>query len=183
MGIHRESTAIGLLGFLTDGPRHGYAIYRELSDPDGLWLVWRMKQSQLYALLSRLEEEGKLVSELEPQAGRPPRRMYRLTPEGRAAYRRWLKTPVDRGRQFRLDLLVKLFFARRQGIEAVEALLDAQRMLCREWLGELQIEEAELREGAAYQRVVHQYRSGQIQAMLGWIDSCRAELVSTTIGE
>lgn len=161
-----------LLGFFREGPRHGYDLYQELTDPQGLWLVWRMKQSQLYALLARLEEQGCLTSDLEPQEGRPPRKMYRLTPTGQEVFQAWVQAPVDRGRQVRVNLLTKLFFACREGPIVAQRLLDAQRALCQQWLDALQEAAAE---DASFQRLVHQYRAGQVRAMIDWLHTCQDE--------
>ncbi|MEM8484425.1 MAG: PadR family transcriptional regulator [Bacteroidota bacterium] len=171
------SNEIALLGFLLDGPRHGYAMYKELTQTSDLWLVWRMKQSQFYALLARLASHGLLTSfKGEAEPGRPPRKMYQLTDAGRAAFEDWLKAPVQRGRQFRLDLLVKLFFAQKQGAQGVSTLLNMQQKTCNRWLQECT--HAARDAAQPYQRLVHKYRTGQIEAMLLWIDACREELVS-----
>ena len=170
------STELALLGFVLEGPRHGYAIYQELTEPNGLWLVWRMKQSQLYALLSRLEANGFLASfKGEAEAGRPPRKMYQLTSSGKQAFHQWLIAPTNRGRQFRLDLLIKLFFAQREGQAVLEKLLDAQRNACLSWLQDAQAHE--LGEAEPYRRLVHRYRAGQIRAMLAWLDACQDEII------
>ena len=166
-------TECALLGFFRQGPRHGYDLYQELSDPAGLWLVWRMKQSQLYALLARLEEHGYLTSSMEPQEGRPPRKMYRLTPAGGETFQAWVRAPVERGRQVRVNLLTKLFFARREGPEAAQHLLDAQRAACQAWLDALQAETEATTEKDSFQRLVHQYRTGQVQAMIDWLQVCQ----------
>lgn len=173
----RTSTvSLALLGFVRDAPRHGYAIYQELSDPEGLWAVWRIKQSQLYALLARLEAQGYLASTLEPQGGRPPRKVFRLTPAGVAAYLDWVQAPVTHGRQFRLEFLAKLFFARREGADAVQALIDRQRAVCRDWLTEQQDLMAAASTAPPFQRLVHRYRAGQVEAMLDWLDVCAGML-------
>lgn len=167
---------IAVLGFLMDGPRHGYAMYRELASSSDLWLVWRMKQSQFYALLVKLEANGMLTSfKDEQEAGRPPRKMYQLTPAGRNTFESWITTPVTRGRQFRLDLLVKLFFAQKRGHDHVDTLLTAQQASCSQWL-DASCDAAQ--DKAPYRRLVHQYRVGQIEAMLVWIDACRKELIT-----
>ncbi len=171
----RPPTEYALLGFLTDGPRHGYDIYQEISEPGGLWLVWRMKHSQLYALLARLEDRGLLNSYRESEGSRPPRKMFQLTSSGREAFQHWMTAPVGRGRQIRLDLLTKLFFALREGSQAVENLLKAQRNTCESWLNDLQKETEEISEGETYRRVVHEYRIGQIRAVIDWLDTCMQE--------
>jgi DNA-binding PadR family transcriptional regulator len=173
--MHRQ-TELALLGFLKKNPRHGYDLYQELSEPEGLWQVWRMKQSQLYALLNRLEEQGYLAFSREAEGSRPPRKMYRMTPSGREAYASWVRAPVERGRQFRLDLWIKLFFAHREGGAVVTELLDAQQAACLDWQRELEEKGVSREDAEPYRRVVHQYRAGQVQAMLDWLDSSRNEL-------
>jgi PadR family transcriptional regulator PadR len=58
---------------------HGYGIVREL---EGLGEVVA-GESTIYPILKRLESEGSLVSAWTADGG-PPRKYYRLTPEGRA---------------------------------------------------------------------------------------------------
>src|SRR5215207_5283006 len=100
-----------LLGYVYERPVHGYEIYQQLSAATGLWQVWHLKQSQLYALLTKLEEAQYLAATLQPQDARPPRKIYHLTETGRNAYENWLTTPVTHGRQMRIEFLAKLYFA------------------------------------------------------------------------
>ena len=167
-----------LLGFVREEPRHGYAIYQELTDPAGLWVVWRIKQSQLYALLSKLEDRGYLAASVEPQEGRPPRKVYHLTPAGEEAFRAWLERPVEHGRQLRMDFMAKLYFARREGAEAVAALIDRQRATCQQWLDGFEGGRERSREAPPFPRLVAAYRAGQIEAMLRWLDACMEALTT-----
>lgn len=163
-----------LLGYLQQEPLHGYAIYRRLADPAGLGTVWRLKQSQLYALLDKLEAAGCVTATVEPQAGRPPRKVFRLTRAGRGAFRRWLHSPVATPRQMRQEFLAKLYFARRAGHAAARELIELQRAACREWLaGQTARAEAQ-RAAQPYAALVSRYRSGQLRAMLAWLDECEA---------
>lgn len=165
-----------LLGFLRERPRHGYAIHEELSDPDGLWMVWRIGKSRLYAMLGRLEARGYIDPTMEPQEGRPPRKVYRLTDAGREAFLTWVQRPVQHGRRFRTHFLARLFFARREGAGTVETLIERQRGLCQAWLDE---QEADVRQAEQpFRRLVPRYRAGQIRAMLDWLDDCEAALTS-----
>lgn len=68
-------TLLVLDAFLTDAAawRYGY----ELSRGTGL------KSGTLYPILMRMEERGLLETQWEAvEPGRPPRHMYRLTPDG-----------------------------------------------------------------------------------------------------
>lgn len=164
-----------LLGFLAEKPMHGYEIHLRLSEAAGLGTVWHIKQSHLYTILARLENQGFITYVLEPQEARPPRKVYSLTPDGEDAIRCWISSPVDRGRDFRMEFLAKVYFAHRQGTESLRALLDAQRTMCHAWETDLQ---ALLdRQGLdAYGGLVYRYRLSQVTAMLGWLDESEAIL-------
>ena len=169
-----------MLGFVYERPTHGYDIYQQLSDPHGLWQVWRVKQSQLYALLTKLEDEEYFVTTLQPQEARPPRKVYTLTTEGRAAFEQWLTTPVEHGRQMRLEFLAKLYFAYRQGPTVVLPLLQQQTELCRQWLDTLQIEAATALQSPSFAHAVQEFRISQIDAFLAWLTTCQQTLLRTT---
>ncbi|MFP4345019.1 MAG: helix-turn-helix transcriptional regulator [Anaerolineales bacterium] len=171
-----------LLGFLRQEPTHGYELHRRLSRSRGLGLVWHLKQSQLYALLAKLEEQGYVDHTLEPQASRPPRKVYDLTEAGRQALLEWVQAPVEHGREFRQEFLAKLYFARREGEEVVHRLLAGQRAVCRRWLEEQNEAEA-LREERPYEWLVFEFRTGQIRAMLEWLETCETALLPSEYEE
>lgn len=160
-----------LLGFLREEPDHGYAIYQRLSDPAGLGLVWRIGQSQLYSLLGKLEDVGYVSATIEPQGSRPPRKVYSLTRAGRQAFQEWMNSPVQHGRHLRIEFLAKFYFARRVGQVVATELIERQRRTCRQWLEE-QEERAKDARDQPYDWLVHQFRIGQIKAMLEWLDAC-----------
>src|SRR5439155_25513658 len=101
-----------------------------LLQSEALGLVWRLKQSQLYALLGRLEEAGYIENTIESQPARPARKIMRLTSSGREAFKRWVASPVEHGRDFRIEFLAKLFFARQEDTAASNALIDPVPRQC-----------------------------------------------------
>jgi DNA-binding PadR family transcriptional regulator len=161
-----------LLGFLRRRPMHGYEIHQQLADPSGPGIVWRLKQSNLYAILVRLEEAGYVQAALEPQQARPPRRVFRLTPDGEQAFLSWVQSPVALPRQIRLEFLAKLYFARQEGPQLAERLIAGQRGACRRWLQRQTSAAAAVPAGRPYERLVHEFRIGQIEAMLAWLETC-----------
>jgi PadR family transcriptional regulator, regulatory protein AphA len=163
---------LGLLGFLRQRPMYGYELHQLLSESADLGLVWRLKQSQLYALLAKLEDEGYLTSAVEPQGSRAPRKTFTLTPLGEQAYHDWVRSPVAHGRDVRIEFLAKLFFARQEGPEAIAQLIEGQRAVARAQLAELHAQAAELGEARPYDWLVLQFRSGQLEAILTWLDTC-----------
>ncbi len=167
LNIHLlKMIAYVLLGLLAPGPRHAYALYRELRQADGLWMIWRLKLPRLYAILDRLEREGLIRSEPVPQVRRPTRRVFRLTPEGEARYRQWRTEPVPRGRDIRQLFLAKLYLARREGPEIVRQLLQRQRAACQQWLDALQ---AAPPSPDPFARAVWHYRRRYVEMLLDWL--------------
>lgn len=169
-----------LLGFLRQSPMHGYEIHQRMSDANGLGTVWRIKQSHLYALLTRLEKEGLVRATVEPQGIHPPRKVFRLTATGEEAFLEWVQSGVAHGRDLRLDFLVKFYFAQTEGVDVALHLVEQQRMICQNWLTRQQAVATALEEEQRFERLVNQFRIGQIEAMLHWLDSCEQTL---TVGE
>jgi len=161
-----------LLGFLQQGPLHGYQLHQQLCDPYNLGRVWRVKQAHLYALLDKLEEYGYISSLLQPQESRPARRDYQLTASGRSAFQEWLSTPVQTPRQMRQEFQLKLYFAQRESQDLYMRLIAVQRTACQRWLENHQSKAVEEDEIHSFAWLVDQYRLGQIQAMLAWLDLC-----------
>ena len=125
---------LALLGFLQNGPQHGYQIHQLVSHPDGLGLIWNLKQSQLYALFDKLEAGGYVSSVMQSQEPYPPRRVFTLTGDGRKAYRNWLTSPVTVPRMVRQEFLAKLYFLREAEKDIATALIERQRAVCQQWL-------------------------------------------------
>jgi PadR family transcriptional regulator, regulatory protein AphA len=170
-----------LLGFLREHPMHAYEIHQTLLRPEALGLVWHLKQSLVYVMLERLEEAGYITTTLEPQNSRPPRKLLHLTPGGRAAFERWLVLPVAHGRDFRLEFLAKLYFANQDDPATVAILLTAQRAACQEWLGDLRRQAEKLASKRDYDWLVLQFRVGQLEAILSWLDTCEATVTAHAV--
>ncbi|MGI5237050.1 PadR family transcriptional regulator [Dactylosporangium sp. CA-139066] len=75
----QTSAVLRALAAAPDVWRHGYDLSREVG----------LKAGTLYPILIRLSDAGLLTAEWEPDPphGRPPRHLYRLTPDGLALAR------------------------------------------------------------------------------------------------
>jgi DNA-binding PadR family transcriptional regulator len=167
-----------LLGFLRKEPMHAYEMHHQLHQAEALGLVWRIKQSQLYALLARLEQVGYLTTVTAPQETRPARKMLHLTPAGHAAFETWRTTPVYHGRELRQEFLAKLYFAQQEGTACVETLVEAQRAACRTILVDLQARADAAKQ--PYARLVYEFRCNQVNDTFEWLDRCLAILTSAS---
>jgi DNA-binding PadR family transcriptional regulator len=85
------SLRYAILGLLAREELSGYEITKRFDESVGYF--WFAHAQQIYPELARLEREGLVASRLVRQSGRPDKRLYRLTPQGLAALRRWVTTP------------------------------------------------------------------------------------------
>lgn len=164
-----------LLGFLEQHPIHGYDLYKQITNFDAISLVWSIKQSQLYALLERLEEDKLITSTMIPGESHPNRKQYQITSIGRQTFYAWRRSPVQHGREIRQELLAKIYFALQTGPEDVLELLEDQQSLCFDWLNQFQNDLMNTTDSQVYDRIVYQYRISQVQATLEWLDITRKE--------
>jgi DNA-binding PadR family transcriptional regulator len=170
-----------LLGFLRQQPMHAYEIHQTLTRNEALGLVWHLKQGLVYVMLERLEAEGYATTSLEPRGSRPPRKLLHLTPSGRAAFAHWLVAPVAHGRDFRLEFLAKLYFASQDDPASAATLIATQQAACRDWLTDLRAQADALRDTRDYDWLVLQFRIGQIDAILAWLDICAATAIPAPV--
>lgn len=141
----RESVDFFLLGALMAGPRHGYEIMQFLEQNFGL--AWYISTSQLYAVLKRIERKGWVASQVEIQETRPAKRVFVLSPAGRAHFLARLREPVRYARDMKIEFIGKLFFSRylEQG-ELKRLIVSQEKMLiaARASLSERLAKEADL---------------------------------------
>jgi DNA-binding PadR family transcriptional regulator len=160
-----------LLGFLMQGPAHGYALHDRAQDDLGR--IWYMGMSNVYGTLKDLENAAHVESTLEDDSY-PPRKVYSITPEGRETFLAWVQAPVPAMRDVRVEFLAKLYFFHTLQLHDLEGLLDAQREACVERLKELGSRASEPID--AFDRVVTDFRRRRIEACLDWLSAAESEL-------
>jgi DNA-binding PadR family transcriptional regulator len=165
-----------LLGFLAQGPIHGYDLYKKIGHFEGIALIWHIKQSQLYALLDKLEENYLLTSKIIPGEAHLARKEFQITSLGTQSFLAWVASPVKHGRDMRQEFLAKLYFAQKAGVEVSLKLINDQKAICTEWLDSLQSSLAQTSVEEHFERMTFQYRISQIEAMLEWLEYCRGEI-------
>ena len=74
-----------LLALIAEEERYGYELIRQL-EGRGLEVVG---EGSIYPLLSRMQRAGLVDASLAPSNGGPPRKYYRITPDGQRALESW----------------------------------------------------------------------------------------------
>ncbi len=97
--LNAGTVALVLLAILdrTTEPLYGYQIAKWI---EGAWQEGApVKQGTLYPVLRSMEDNGLLVSRVEPSVSGPPRKYYAITDRGRAVLGDW-RTAWLRTRDF-----------------------------------------------------------------------------------
>jgi len=159
--LHLEYT---LLGLLRQRPQYGYDILQNWDK--NLGIIWKVKPGRLYAALNKLEQSGLVSAQLESGENAPARKVFALTPQGEAAFSRWLASPVSSPREFRQEWFAKLFFSSEFSPEERGALYANQIDAARAWLraqNELNLT------GSVFEEQVRRFRQMQIQSILDFL--------------
>jgi DNA-binding PadR family transcriptional regulator len=162
---------LALLGLLTVRPQHGYELYQEFNRELGR--VWRIGLSQLYAQLKQLEEDGLVIAQIAPQANRPARKVYHLTSDGRKAFLDWLHQPTPFLSHIRFEFLARVYFFRLLELPGLEELVSEQKTIFRARVEMLARAMSETDDPFA--RLVIEFRKGQMEASILWLDRCLEE--------
>lgn len=91
------SLRYALLALLTVEPMTGYDLAKRFHSSVGF--VWHAPDSQIYPELRKMAKDGLLDSEEVPWGSKGKKTQYRITPEGRAAFRAWMNSPLEYSRE------------------------------------------------------------------------------------
>jgi DNA-binding PadR family transcriptional regulator len=97
-----------ILGLLHYGDMHGYRI-KELLQRD-FGHMWTVNFGQIYPSLRDMREEGLVTMSRVEGESAPDRKLYSITEEGRAEFRKWLESEPERGLTIRDPFLLRFAF-------------------------------------------------------------------------
>ncbi len=172
-------TEFAVLGLLALGARTGYDI-KKMAD-EALGHFWNESFGHIYPILRRLEARGWVTSAVEPQEGRPDRKVYALTPDGQGAFRDWFTMPVEPVPP-RNELLLKLFLGPLAPPGDVLGQVEAYRARQADDLARLDaLAEQVAREepnnpGLPYWLLTVDQRRAVLRALIAWSDDVLARL-------
>lgn len=107
-----------ILVCLADGPLTGYDLAKTFSQSIGFF--WRADHQQIYRVLRQLKERGLVTDELVVQEGRPNKKVYSITAQGRERLTEWSRETHEVA-SVKDDLLVKLYGLEHVDVTAVRA--------------------------------------------------------------
>lgn len=109
-----------LLGLISYQPSTGYEL--RITFSKSVQFFWNATLPQIYRTLNQMESQGWLTVKVEPQEGKPSRKIYSITEEGMGELKRWLVSKPEITPE-RNPLLLKLFFGRMIDAEALNKII------------------------------------------------------------
>lgn len=119
--VNRMDVKTVCLGMLTEGPASGYDLKKEFESSFAHFFA--AGYGSIYPALSWLSEHGLVDCEEVPQEGKPDRKVYEITGEGREFLLEALKDP-NPCHKIRSEFLATMCFAHLMRPEDVETVLD-----------------------------------------------------------
>lgn len=83
-----NTLSYGLLALLARKRSSGYDLMLRIQP------FWQAKHSQIYPLLSRMEEQELLTAEWVKQTDKPDKKIYAITPTGEQKLQEWIQLPA-----------------------------------------------------------------------------------------
>ena len=174
------SSEYALLGLLYQNPSHGYELHKQISDPEGIGLIWRIKMSNLYALLDKLEQKGYISGIIQPGDSHPNRTEFNITDDGKTAFRSWLETTVKHPRDFRQEFMVRLYYVLRLQPTKINDLCQKQLQECNSWLENTQASNQQVDEKSMYKKSIIEFRVAQIRAIIHWLEATQRRFAASS---
>jgi DNA-binding PadR family transcriptional regulator len=119
----RMDVKFPILGFLMEAEATGYDLKQRFQDPVGFF--YRVSDGSIYPALKKLARDG-LVKLRTERRGRRARKVYAITPRGRAHFIKMLREPAQPLFVFD-ETQVKIYFADQQPEIAIEHMERARR--------------------------------------------------------
>ena len=131
------TTAYAVLGLLSLGQElSGYEL-RQWALTSLRFFYWSPAQSHVYRELRRLEALGHVTSRDVPQSGRPDKRVFAITTDGRQELTRWLDTAPVAVPVLKLDSALRVFFGHAASPGRLDEVLDEHRRHVQQLIDEL----------------------------------------------
>ena len=157
-----------VLGLMQGRRAYGYELQRHFSGDGGLARVCPVEPGMVYAILKSLSGLELIDGEWD-STQYPPKAVYIATPEGEAAFERWLRRPVASMSEVRPEFLVKLYFALRREPDVARELALAQVEVCDQYAADVELEMSAVSSGS-FDALVLRSKLGAARGTKEWIE-------------
>jgi len=169
----KANTKFAVLGILTLGPHTGYDIKQHMEQSTSYF--WNENYGQIYPSLAELLESNDIEVEIIHQHGKPDKKLYRITDQGRRTISDWLSQPADYLVELKKnELLLRVFFGSNSSPDIIIMHIEAyQRKLeeslkvfenLEKWL--LNMDKSDV--NYKYWMIANQYGKSHFSGLIQW---------------
>ncbi len=119
-----NTLSYGLLALLSANSLSGYELTQSIKP------LWRAGHSQIYPLLTNMEQQGYISFKLIEQSDKPDKKVYTITEAGLEQLRQWVELPADHP-VLRDELHFKLYSLWLSQPEKAKELLEQRAEFCK----------------------------------------------------
>lgn len=168
------SVKYAILGLLHSRDMHGYRIKKHIERDFGH--MWSINYGQIYPTLKKMKEE-ELVTVVEViQVGKPHRKLYSITPDGRAAFTHWLESSPEKKMLLRDPFLTRfVFFGFGEKDQALK-IIEGQIQLYEEQFKHRQDNITRWQHHDTYVRLMAELGVTLNEMFLNWLKHARKEI-------
>jgi PadR family transcriptional regulator, regulatory protein AphA len=166
-----------VLGLLSRQPMSGYDVKRFLDSLS--WLIGNPSFGSLYPALHGLLEDGLVVVEVQPQPGKPDRKIYTITEAGRRGLDEWASRPAGGDATLRA-FTMRLFLAGTLSEQSLREHLARRRVQVAEQRAALEKAASTESEATDVERhLALDYGLALANAELAWLDGVLSHLTGS----
>ncbi|MCF4164189.1 PadR family transcriptional regulator [Zavarzinia compransoris] len=166
-------------GLLTFGEASGYEI-KKLFEDGTFSGVYDASFGSIYPALTRLAEEGHVLCRAEEQQGRPDKKVYSLTPKGRAHFIAELSRGIQPDK-VRSEFAIATIFAHLLPRAVIAAYIDQQIEEHRAALARLDLAECDPSSAMTNLRFAIGFGRVQLNAAIDYLESHRGMLEASAV--
>lgn len=177
----------GILGLLNYGDMTGYEIKDVFEH--SLNFFWTAQTSQIYRELQTIEKKGWAKSTLIEQTGKPDKKVFRITDDGKNELMHWLIFE-DLGFTMRTPLLMKVFFMGELSAEESIRFFETFKNDMKNYLAGLQVADQYIdnfsvlipeKEKSVYWEMTLDFGKRSMHMYMEWAESCITKLKSVNL--
>ncbi len=170
------SVRLGVLGLISQKPRHGYDLHHSFTALVGGQENWEVKKAQIYTTITRLKKNN-LIEELSTEKdGGPEKTIFAITESGIGVLEKWLSEPTPSEHQ-RDEFYLKLMIALSTSYVDPYKLLYKQRDSLYKELHRINVEKIKKnRDSELALLLLMEQASMRIEADLRWLDMVEGRL-------
>jgi DNA-binding PadR family transcriptional regulator len=118
----------GILGLLSQRPRHGYELRSAFVALVGGEQNWDVKPAQIYSTLDRLEKAGRVKTQKRGETANPEKHVFYITNAGRKELERWFAETIPPDHQ-RDEPYLKMVLGLATGLADPRKILSRERTM------------------------------------------------------